>query len=112
MVVLKIQIYLLFQFLVLKDVATFTSIDLATFQWYLENVHLNISLPTELPSSSTQQGLSVHTTLLKFGLIEDPYNGFNDERLSWISDEDWIFKTNFKRKISFFRVPGKLSMDI
>ena len=95
MILWKFQICLLFQYLVLKDVKAFGRIDLATFQWYLENKQLNISLPTELPSSSAQQGLSVHTTLLKFGIIEDPYNGFNDERLSWISDENWIFKTKF-----------------
>lgn len=74
----------------------FKSINLASFQWYLENEKLNLSLPTEVPLSATQKGLSVHTTLLKYGVIDDPYNGFNDVNLSWISDELWTFKTVFK----------------
>ena len=101
MMPLENRICWLFFFMNLKDVATFTSVNLASFQWYLENENLNFSLPTELPSSSTQQGLSVHTTLLKYGIIENPYNGFNDVNISWIPDEKWIFKTNFKCKFLY-----------
>lgn len=38
---------------------------------------------------------SIHTALLKNGLIEDPFYRDNEEKLQWIEKEDWEFRCNF-----------------
>lgn len=38
---------------------------------------------------------TVHTDLLNLGLIEDPYFEDNENRLQWVSEQDWVYKTTF-----------------
>ncbi|GBD88517.1 exo-beta-D-glucosaminidase precursor [bacterium BMS3Abin03] len=38
---------------------------------------------------------TVHTDLLKLGLIEDPFYEDNELELRWISDSDWIYRNVF-----------------
>ena len=61
--------------------------DLSNEQWFLINE--TIALPTKLPAS-------VHTTLLQYNVIKDPYVGFRDVEYSWIADQDWVYQTTFK----------------
>ncbi len=45
--------------------------------------------PTEAP-------VSIHTALLRHGLIEDPYYRDNEEKVQWIEQEDWEFRATFE----------------
>ena len=38
---------------------------------------------------------AVHTDLWNNGVIEDPFFGCNEEKLQWIGERDWIYKTQF-----------------
>ncbi|KAG6853109.1 hypothetical protein C0991_006799 [Blastosporella zonata] len=44
----------------------------------------------------------VHVELLKAGLIPDPYVGFNEHKVQWIGDVEWLYKCSF----SFIKYPG------
>lgn len=70
--------------------------DLSKEKWFLIND--TISLPTTIPAS-------VHTTLLQYGLINDPYVGFRDVEYSWIADQEWMYQTTFRSNecFSFFQ---------
>ncbi|KAG6856280.1 hypothetical protein H0H87_005890 [Tephrocybe sp. NHM501043] len=37
----------------------------------------------------------VHIELLKEGLIPDPYIGFNEHKVQWIGDAEWLYKCSF-----------------
>mgnify|MGYP002639465593 CR=1 FL=1 len=39
---------------------------------------------------------NVHLDLLHHGLIQDPFYSNNEEKLKWIEEKSWIFKTNFR----------------
>ena len=43
----------------------------------------------------TQVPCTVHTALLKNGMIEDPFYRDNEAKLQWIEQEDWEFQTTF-----------------
>ncbi|MEG8947129.1 glycoside hydrolase family 2 protein [Rosettibacter firmus] len=45
-------------------------------------------IPAEVPGT-------VHTTLLKNNLIEDPFYSDNEIKMRWISESDWIYQTTF-----------------
>uniref|UniRef100_A0A7M5XN33 Beta-mannosidase-like galactose-binding domain-containing protein n=1 Tax=Clytia hemisphaerica TaxID=252671 RepID=A0A7M5XN33_9CNID len=81
----------------LIKVQGYEKIDLSTNEWLLENNRLNISLPTEIPGGN-KKGLSVHTTLMINGIIDNIIDGFNDVKFAWIADESWTFKTSFNCK--------------
>ncbi len=38
---------------------------------------------------------NIHTDLFANGLIEDPFYGTNADSLSWISNQEWIYRTEF-----------------
>ncbi|RJP65816.1 MAG: glycoside hydrolase family 2 protein [Ignavibacteriales bacterium] len=38
---------------------------------------------------------TIHTDLIENNLIADPFYSDNEERLQWIGDSDWIYKTTF-----------------
>ena len=44
--------------------------------------------------SATVPG-NVFSDLLDNGLIEDPFIGDNEQKVQWVSEEDWEYKTNF-----------------
>lgn len=39
---------------------------------------------------------TVHTDLMENKLIPDPFIGMNEFQVQWVSQKDWIYKTNFK----------------
>jgi len=39
---------------------------------------------------------SVQLNLLKSGQLEDPFYRANEEKVQWVSDKDWVFKTQFQ----------------
>ncbi|MEJ5352551.1 MAG: sugar-binding domain-containing protein [Melioribacteraceae bacterium] len=46
------------------------------------------SIQAEVPGT-------VHTDLLKNNLIDDPFYSDNENKLGWVSESDWIYKTTF-----------------
>ncbi len=50
--------------------------------------------------SATVPG-TVHTDLLQNGIIEDPFYADNETHLSWISQSDWIYRTEFEYPSGF-----------
>lgn len=37
----------------------------------------------------------VHTDLMDNGLLDDPFEGFNERAAQWVDKEDWIYETTF-----------------
>ncbi len=54
----------------------------------------SISVNVEIPST-------VFESLLKNGLIEDPFYGLNEDTVRWVYESDWLYKT-------YFNVPEQL----
>ena len=57
--------------------------------WKFKNTKDTLWLPANVPGT-------VHTDLLKNKKIEEPFIGNNEEKLQWISDEDWEYTTTFQ----------------
>ncbi|MGY3792499.1 beta-mannosidase [Aquimarina sp. 433] len=57
--------------------------------WKFKNTRDTLWLPANVPGT-------VHTDLLKNKKIEEPFIGNNEEKLQWISDEDWEYTTIFQ----------------
>ncbi|XP_015717580.1 beta-mannosidase isoform X2 [Coturnix japonica] len=57
--------------------------------WRLGNGNGSLSLRGEVPGC-------VHTALHRRGLIQDPYNRFNDVMYRWISLDNWTYSRTFK----------------
>ncbi|MBL7780199.1 MAG: glycoside hydrolase family 2 protein [Saprospiraceae bacterium] len=69
---------------------------LPTDAWTFRQAHTNDWKPTAVP-------VSVHTALLKNGMIEDPFYRDNEEKLQWIEKEDWEFQTTFDVEPAIFQ---------
>ena len=59
-----------------------------TLYWEFRQAHKGDWKPIEVPSS-------VHTALLQHKMIEEPYYRDNEEKLQWIENEDWEYRTTF-----------------
>nr|XP_033499478.1 beta-mannosidase [Epinephelus lanceolatus] len=59
-----------------------------TGKWSLCNDNGSVCLPAEVPGC-------VHSALQRQGFIQDPYFRFNDVSYSWISFDNWTYKTTF-----------------
>ncbi len=57
--------------------------------WRLSDLQGMIRTPGQVPGS-------VHTDLLKEGLIEDPFFRTNEKDLQWIDKQDWQYETSFE----------------
>ena len=57
--------------------------------WYFRSIKDTSWLPAYVPGT-------VHTDLLKNKKIKDPFVGVNEEKLQWITSEDWEYKTILK----------------
>ncbi|GAA0724436.1 glycoside hydrolase family 2 TIM barrel-domain containing protein [Aquimarina litoralis] len=57
--------------------------------WKFKNTRDTLWLPANVPGT-------VHTDLLKNKKIEEPFIGNNEEKLQWISDEDWEYSATFQ----------------
>lgn len=64
--------------------------------WTFRQAHTGEWKPVSVP-------VSVHTALLKNGMIEDPFYRDNEEKLQWIEKEDWEFQTVFAVDDATFR---------
>ncbi len=56
--------------------------------WQFRQAQTTDWKPTQLPAS-------VHTSLLKNKMIEDPFYRDNEAKLQWIEEKDWEFQTTF-----------------
>ena len=56
--------------------------------WEFRQAQADAWKPADVPGS-------VHTALLKNGMIEDPFYRDNEEKLQWIEQEDWEFQCAF-----------------
>jgi beta-mannosidase len=60
-----------------------------------------VSNPGEVPANIGHNEVParvpgcVHTDLMRAGLIEDPYFGLNEPKLTWIGRTDWQYRTTF-----------------
>lgn len=62
---------------------------------YLENDwSLHKAIDNSIISDSVQIPSTIHGELLPF--IKHPFIGSNEDSLQWITEESWIYKTNFK----------------
>ncbi|KAF8073394.1 glycoside hydrolase [Lyophyllum atratum] len=75
------------------------------WSWKQRNVALSSVLDElKLPShGSIQEGWrkaqafpsEIHVELMKSGLIPDPYLGFNEHKVQWIGEAEWLYKCSF-----------------
>ncbi|KAG7088707.1 hypothetical protein E1B28_012677 [Marasmius oreades] len=78
----------------------FATITLDAFPWYWKQRNKTISsVLDELAEPSWQKAQTfpseVHVELLKANLIPDPYLGFNEHKVQWIADVEWLYSTKF-----------------
>lgn len=57
--------------------------------WKLLNPLSNQLITAEVPGT-------VHTDLLSAGLIPDPFFGTNEDSVQWITEQRWVYQTNFQ----------------
>lgn len=63
--------------------------------WTLSGVDtFTADIPATVPGT-------VHTDLLANGLIPDPFWRDNEERLQWVGEKDWIYRTTFQVESGF-----------
>ncbi len=87
---LLLAITALFPMLSIAQVPSFTPIrqPINAANWEFRQAHTAAWKPTQVPTT-------VHTSLLKNGMIEDPFYRDNEEKLQWIEQEDWEFQCTF-----------------
>jgi len=56
--------------------------------WKLKNEPKSINIEAEVPGS-------IFEALIKKNIIEDPFYGENEHKMSWVYDSDWIYETEF-----------------
>src|SRR3954470_10130120 len=67
-----------------------------------------VSNPGEVPANIGHSEVParvpgcVHTDLLRAGLIDDPYFGQNEPKLTWIGRTDWQYRTTFDADAKLF----------
>jgi beta-mannosidase len=71
------------------------NIDLSDFNWSLTNKDSSIILKNVNPTD-------VHLALLEAGIIPDPFYRDHEKELQWVSEQDWIFATQFDIENSFY----------
>jgi beta-mannosidase len=59
-----------------------------TTNWQFKNLNESNWLLATVPGT-------VHTDLLNAGIIEDPFYRDNEEKLQWIENETWVYRTSF-----------------
>ena len=57
-------------------------------EWYFSRGGSGEWLPAKVPGT-------VHRDLLRHGLLPEPFYGKNEEKIQWVEDEDWEYKTTF-----------------
>ncbi|KAM4807728.1 beta-mannosidase [Rhinophrynus dorsalis] len=58
-------------------------------RWGIRNSDRSIQLEGNVPGC-------VHTALSAWGIIKDPYVGFNDVEYKWVTQDDWVYSKAFK----------------
>ena len=56
--------------------------------WTFSNVASNDWLPAVVPGT-------VHQDLLRHELLPDPFFGTNEQKIQWVENEDWAYRTTF-----------------
>ncbi len=56
--------------------------------WYFSKAGTEEWLTAEVPGT-------VHQDLLRHGMLPNPFYGKNEERIQWVEEEDWEYKTTF-----------------
>ncbi len=56
--------------------------------WYFSKAGTEEGLTAEGPGT-------VHQDLLRHGMLPNPFYGKNEERIQWVEEEDWEYKTTF-----------------
>lgn len=56
--------------------------------WSFSNVSADDWLPAVVPGT-------VHQDLLRQGLLPDPFYGTNEQKIQWVENEDWAYRTVF-----------------
>lgn len=57
--------------------------------WYFSESGKNEWLPAKVPGT-------VHQDLIRHQLLPDPFFGTNEEKIQWVEDKDWEYKTEFR----------------
>ena len=57
-------------------------------KWYFTQAGKDNWLAAEVPGT-------VHQDLIRHQLLPDPFYGMNEEKIQWVEEEDWEYKTSF-----------------
>ena len=73
-------------YLYVSSVSAQKVINLSGYDWNLQNLPLNISVPGSVPSQA-------HLDLYASQVIGDPYYGLNDFSLRWVANSNWTYQS-------------------
>ncbi|ESK93576.1 glycoside hydrolase family 2 protein [Moniliophthora roreri MCA 2997] len=71
-----------------------TEIPITKWEWKQRDADNH---PNVLDESSFQvaSSLEIHTELIKHGIIPDPYQAFNEHKVQWVGDVQWVWRSSF-----------------
>ena len=73
--------------------------------WNLINKDKSIKTTSEVPGT-------VFEALIENKIIDDPFYGVNEHKMSWVFNSDWIFETNFSVSHQFLEHSKTISHTI
>jgi beta-mannosidase len=98
--------------IVVIHLITITNSAMGQTQIAASSQHSNFGFKRNITSSTTQQWSfrkkgdeqwllaqvpgCVHTDLMRNNLIPDPFIGLNEEKVQWVENEDWEYRTSFQ----------------
>lgn len=62
--------------------------------WTLFHKERGLNIPTEVPGS-------VFETLIENEIIENPFYGLNEQKMSWVYESEWDYETEFDLERGF-----------
>jgi beta-mannosidase len=67
--------------------------------WFFKEVLTTDKVPSQVSEggwhAAAQIPSDVHQELITQGVIPDPLVGFNEHKVQWIADKEWLYRTKF-----------------
>ncbi|KAJ1565702.1 hypothetical protein HK096_011578 [Nowakowskiella sp. JEL0078] len=107
---------------------TFFSLSLnSNWEWKQRNSNIDVNLDASVSLSSdstiavdnlasawypvTRFPSMIHTELLAYNVIPDPYEGVNENEVQWIGEKDWMYRCKFSLPDNFEGKSAVLAFD-
>lgn len=57
--------------------------------WHVREFNKSTWIPAEVPGT-------IHTDLMRAGIIPDPFYGTNEKEVQWVGERSWVYETTFQ----------------